>query len=317
MGNYSPKLAIIIPCYNEEESIINAYNELSKLMNSMVISSLISKNSRLVFVDDGSKDKSYSIISTLKNIISVKLSRNFGQQPAILAGIEATLKSFDVFITIDVDLQDDITIIPEMVKKHLSGKDVVLGVRKSRKKDSFIKRFTANCYYRLSKFFSLPVTANNSEFRLISKRVAEKIFLYPERKIFLRGIINLIGFPADVVYYERLPRKLGKTKYSFSKLVKLATDSIYSFSHKPIELLTMVGLFFIFIPLFIWILDIFIHYGLYLDLEPLFIIHIILGILLGVGLLFLGMSILGHYIGHIDTETKSRPRYFIEETKEQ
>ena len=239
-------LYILMPCYNEEKVIENSVYELTSVLKQLITKKKISKKSRLFIIDDGSSDNTVAIIRSLmtdNNYVSgLVLSRNYGQQNALMCGLKHISDKADMVITIDADLQDDISVIEEMILKYYDGIDVVYGVRKSRKKDSFFKRNTAQFFYRFMTKMGVEIVYNHAEFRLLSKRVINELDGFEERNLFLRGIIPLIGFSSDKVYYERKKRMGGTSKYSLKKMINLALDGITSFSIKPIRLIFNLGL---------------------------------------------------------------------------
>lgn len=308
-----PILYIVVPCYNEQEVLLETSKRLYELLTHIIKRGFVSTSSKIVFIDDGSTDKTWSIIQSQhdadKIFSGVKLSRNRGHQNALLAGLMSVKKFADCVISIDADLQDDINVIPEFINKYKDGNDVVYGVRKSRKKDTFLKRITANLFYKLMIGIGVDLVYNHADYRLISKRVLEGLSEFKEVNIFLRGIIPLIGYKCDVVYYERHERFAGQAKYPLRKMLSLALDGITSFSTKPLRFVTWVG----------FITSIFsIGALLYALVSKLlgFIIQgwssIVFFIFFIGGIQLLAIGLIGEYIGKIYKEVKSRPKYFIE-----
>ena len=306
----------IFPCYNEEECLPFSYKEITDKFNSLLNSNKISKDSRLVFVDDGSKDKTWGVISSFakenKYVVGIKFSRNKGHQYAVEAGLRyASGKKADFTITMDVDLQDDINVIDEMIDKYYEGFEVVYGVRNDRKSDSFLKRATANGYYSFMKKAGVEMISNAADFRLIGSKALEALLSYNEANLFLRGLVPQVGYPATKVEFKRLKRKQGKTHYSFSKMFNLAIDGITAFSDKPLRFIGLFGEIIILLALIAMITFGILNatsvlaFSIYYYLFPF--------IALNVGILLIALGIVGIYIGRINIETKQRPHYFIEE----
>ena len=241
------RLLLVIPCYNEESILYLTYSKLNSYYNSIKEQGLIAQNSRICLVDDGSRDKTWDIIEELcerdADIIGVSLSRNFGHQSAIMAGLEHNIDDFDCFITIDADLQDDINAITGMIEKHGQGAMVVYGVRGDRSSDSWFKRFSAEGFYILMQKMGVPVIFNHADFRLMDRRVLKELGNFKEINLFLRGIVPLVGFRNDKVVYNRLEREAGETKYPLSKMLLFAWNGITSFSTFPMRLVLYFGLF--------------------------------------------------------------------------
>ena len=306
----------IFPCYNEEECLPFSYKEINEKFNSLLNSNRISKDSRLVFVNDGSKDKTWDVISSFakenKYVVGLKFSRNKGHQYAVEAGLRyAQSKNADITITMDVDLQDDINVIEEMIDKYYEGYEVVYGVRNDRKSDSFLKRATANGYYAFMKNAGVEMISNAADFRLIGSKALAALLSYNEANLFLRGLVPQVGYPSTKVEFKRLKRQKGKTHYSFSKMFNLAIDGITAFSDKPLRLLSRFGLAIVLLAIIAMI-----TFGILNGVNVLaFSIYYYLFpfIALNVGLLLIALGIVGIYIGRINIETKQRPHYFIEE----
>lgn len=307
-------LYLVIPCYNEEEVLPITSKEVKNKIEKLIKDKKISKDSKILFVNDGSKDKTWEIIEKLcrkDNIYKgVKLSRNRGHQNALLAGLEVALKYADIAISMDADLQDDINAIDEMVEEYLKGSEVVYGVRSSRKKDTWFKKTTAETYYKIMRKLGVDLVYNHADYRLLSKIALEKLFEYNEVNMFLRGIIPQIGYKSSIVYYERNERVAGISKYPLKKMINFAIDGITSFSIKPLKFITGLGLiisFFSFIIMF---------YSLIVKLLGKTVpgwTFITISIWLIGGIQMLCLGVIGEYIGKIYSETKRRPRYFIEE----
>lgn len=307
-------LYIVIPCYNEEEVLNETYKRMNKKMNSLMKNKIINKNSRVVFVDDGSKDKTWDLIKKFNKendmFIGVKLSRNKGHQNALLAGLLYSKEYADMIISMDADLQDDIDAIDSFVKKYKEGNDIVYGVRKERKKDTFFKRNTALLFYKIMKFLGVDIIYNHADYRLMSKRSVENLASFDEVNLFLRGIVPLIGYKYDVVYYDRDERFAGVSKYPLKKMVKFALDGITSFSVKPIRMIFNLGLAITFLS-FVMILYALIGKIVGSNITGWTFITISIWLIGGIQMLALG--IIGEYIGKIYSETKKRPKYFIDE----
>ena len=307
------KLIIVVPCYNEEEVLQETTRQLSTVLSSMEQEGKITEG-KLLYVDDGSRDATWHIIEQLSTenprVMGLKLAHNVGHQQALWAGLEwAANAPFNAVVSIDADLQDDVQAIVEMTERFNEGTDIVYGVRKERKTDTFFKKHTAQAFYKLMQTMGGDVVYNHADFRLMSKRALQALVAHPERNLFLRGIVRSLGYPSDYVYYDRHERFAGESKYPLSKMLNFAIDGITSFSVKPLRLITTFGLLFMFVAIVI------IGYALYEHL----IGHTIVGwTSLLVSLWFIGgailtaIGIIGEYIGKIYKEVKRRPRYFIE-----
>ena len=306
----------IFPCYNEEECLPFSFKEINEKFNSLLNSNKISKDSRLVFVNDGSRDKTWEVISSFakenKYVVGLKFSRNKGHQYAVEAGLRyAQSKNADITITMDVDLQDDINVIEEMIDKYYEGYEVVYGVRNDRKSDSFLKRATANGYYAFMKNAGVEMISNAADFRLIGSKALAALLSYNEANLFLRGLVPQVGYPSTKVEFKRLKRQKGKTHYSFSKMFNLAIDGITAFSDKPLRLLSRFGFAIIILAIIAMI-----TFGILNGVNVLaFSIYYYLFpfIALNAGILLIALGIVGIYIGRINIETKQRPHYFVEE----
>ena len=306
-------LYLVVPCYNEEECLIDSSIVLKEKMNQLIIDNLISKDSKILFVNDGSKDKTWDVIEKLHNedkiFQGLSLSRNRGHQNACLAGLDYAKDYADMLITIDADLQDDPNTIKDMVMKYLDGNEVVYGVRSKRKKDSFFKRFTAQSYYKLLKKMGVEIIYNHADYRLMSKRVVTELLKFNEVNLFLRGMIPQIGFKSDVVTYERLERTKGESKYPLKKMLQRAWNGITSFSVKPLKMILNLGIFITFVSIICFIVFsvLFLTKVLNYELGS----YIIMSIFLATGIILIGMGILGEYIGKTLQEVKARPRYIL------
>ena len=309
------RLVIVVPCYNEEAVLPETSKRLLEKYKELTEEKLISEESRIVFVNDGSKDSTWEIISRLhdENIIfsGINLSKNKGHQNAVMAGLMTVKDRCDIAITLDADLQDDINAIDEMVKKYHSGNDVVYGVRSSRKTDTFFKRFTAESFYKFMKIMGVDVVFNHADFRLMSNRVLDALSEYKEFNLFLRGIIPQIGFKSDCVYYERHERFAGESKYPLKKMLSFAVDGITSFSVKPLKIIANTGIIIsaLSIIAFFWV---FIGHFVSNSATALGWPSIMCSIWFLGGLQIFFLGIIGEYIGKIYSEAKGRPRYVIQ-----
>lgn len=314
MSENKPKLCIVIPCYNEEEVLpITAPIFLDKI-NELIGLGLISEESKILFVNDGSKDKTWEIIGNLSNtddkFIGISQSRNRGHQAAVLAGLMEAKDEFDITISIDCDGQDDINAMNEMVTKYLEGYEVVYGVRSKRDTDTFFKRFTAESFYKLLKWMGAEVVFNHADYRLISSKVLNEFAKYKEVNVFLRGLIPLVGFKSTTVEYKREERIAGESHYPLKKMLALAFDGITSLSVKPIRMITSVGMIISILSLIIICWAIITHlFGNSIAGWA----SIIAMISFFGGLQMICIGIIGEYIGKIYLETKARPRYIISE----
>ena len=308
-------LSIIVPCFNEEDVLPQTIKTLEKVRLSLIKDNLISDKSSLIFVNDGSKDKTWEIIENNHaknpNIKGISLSRNFGHQEALLAGLYNT-KS-DIYITIDADLQDDVNVIKEMVKAYYEGHEVVYGVRKQRDTDSIFKRQTALWFYKIMKLLGVELVSNHADFRLLSHRAVEKMSEFKERNLFLRAIVPLVGFKSCNVYYNRKKREAGTTKYPLKKMILFALKGISSFSAVPLHLITLCGALISLLSfiLMIWTLWAYAHGSTIVGWSSL-----MSAITFFSGITILFMGIIGEYIASIFIEVKNRPFYIIDKTLE-
>ena len=306
-------LYLVIPCYNEEEVLHETCKRLTEKLNDMISSGLISNESKMVFVNDGSKDATWDIIEELHNsnnlVSGIKLSRNRGHQNALLAGLMTVKEKCDMAISLDADLQDDIDAIDRFVKKYYEGCEIVYGVRSSRKKDTFFKRFTAEGFYKFMRLMGVEVVYNHADYRLMSKRVLDELENYKEVNLFLRGMIPLIGFKSDTVEYERNERFAGESKYPLKKMLSFAFDGITSFSIKPIRAISAIG-FIVFLISIIMLIRFLIGFSSG-DLVQGWTTLVISIWGIG-GLQLLAIGVIGEYIGKIYMETKNRPKFIIE-----
>ena len=309
------KIAIIVPCYNEEEVIHETSKRLLEKIKSLAMHKFVSVESKIVFIDDGSSDNTWHIIEKLcfnnpDNFAGIKLSKNKGHQNALLCGLILLKDNVDAIISIDADLQDDINVIDEMLYKYYEGScEIVYAVRFERKNDSFFKKLTAYSFYYLVRFLGVDIVFNHADFRLMGKKALYALAEYKEVNLFLRGIIPMLGFKTEIVHYSRNKRFAGKSKYPLSKMLKFAIDGITSFSIKPIRLITFLGII-IFSGSIVMILYFII---IYLNHHTVPGWASIVCSLLGIGgLILFSIGITGEYIGKIYLETKQRPRFHVE-----
>ncbi len=315
-----PVICLVVPCYNEHDVLPVAAGILKEKINNLIENGRVSNKSFICFVDDGSTDDTWSIIAALNTDSSVfrgiKLSKNRGHQNAVLAGLMHAKNVSDAVISLDADLQDDVNAIDEMIQKFSEGNEIVFGVRSSRKKDSFFKKFTAEGFYKILRFFSDDpgsVIFNHADYRLMSKKTLEALNEYSEVNLFLRGIIPQIGYKQAVVYYERKERMAGESKYPLNKMLHLAFQGITSFSIKPMKLITMLGgiIFLVSIGMLIYF---FIRYFSGHTVQGWSTLAVSIWAIGGI--LQMSVGIVGAYIGKIYLETKNRPKYFIEKILE-
>ncbi|MGN0377605.1 MAG: glycosyltransferase family 2 protein [Suilimivivens sp.] len=308
------KLYLVIPCYNEEEVLPETAKRLKEKINALISCGKIDPGSRIVFVNDGSKDRTWEIIRSLHEKDSVfsgiNLSRNRGHQNALLAGLMTVKDHADMTISMDADLQDDINAIDEMVDKYLGGIDIVYGVRSSRAKDTFFKKATAEGFYKLMNSMGANTVFNHADYRLMSKRALEGLAEFQEVNLFLRGIVPMIGYPTDVVYYERGERFAGESKYPLGKMLSFAIEGITSLSIKPIRLITFLGFFIFLVSLGILVYSLVRHFMGATIVGWTTLMVSVWGI---GGLILLSLGVVGEYIGKIYLETKARPRFIIEQ----
>ena len=307
-------LYIVIPCYNEEEVLEETEKRLTEKLGRLIQQKIISEKSKMVFVDDGSKDKTWEIIKDMHDnnplVLGIKSSRNRGHQNTLLAGLMTVKNECDMVVSMDADLQDDIEVLDKFVEKYYAGCEIVYGVRSARKTDTFFKKFTAEGFYKLMNKMGVEIVYNHADYRLMSKRVIEELAHFKEVNLFLRGIIPMIGFKTDVVEYERHERFAGKSKYPLKKMLAFAVDGITSLSIKPIRFISCLGITLFGISL---ILLIYYIIGYFLGNTIQGWATLIVSIWGIGGLQLLSIGIIGEYIGKIYLESKERPRYIIEE----
>ena len=306
-------LYIVIPCYNEEAVIRETAKRVAMKMQELYDQELISAESRILFVDDGSKDMTWPMIEALHadNPIyqGVKLSRNKGHQNALVAGLSVAVKRADMIISMDADLQDDIGAVDGFIAKYYEGCEVVYGVRSAREKDTFFKKFTAQGFYKLMQAMGVDIVYNHADYRLMSKRAVEELLNFKEVNLFLRGIVPLVGFKSENVYYERAERFAGESKYPLKKMLAFALDGITSFSIKPIRLITTLGFFIFVVSLCMLVYSLIRHFTGHTSIgwSSMFVSIWAIG-----GLQILAIGVIGEYIGKIYMETKERPKFILE-----
>jgi glycosyltransferase involved in cell wall biosynthesis len=312
----TPVLYFVIPCYNEEQVLPETSGLFLAKLNSMIEAEKISPESRVMFVNDGSKDSTWDIISKFteedEHYAGISLSRNRGHQNALVAGLMEARLRCDITISMDCDGQDDINCAEQMVDEYLKGNEIVYGVRNDRTSDSRFKRTTAECYYSLLRGMGVDIIPNHADYRLMSSRVLDALAGYGEVNLFLRGIIPHMGFKSSIVYYSRAERIAGKTHYPLGKMISLAIDGITSFSVRPLRIITVLGAFVAFLSL-IGIIYALISAATGNIVEGWTSMTCIICFVSGIQMISLG--VIGEYIGKIYLETKHRPRYIIDERK--
>ena len=311
-----PIVYLVIPCYNEEAVLPETVKRLTVKLNTMVQAGLADPQSKMLLVDDGSKDKTWELISgfteTNEFVSGIKLAHNRGHQNALLAGLMTAKDEADCAISLDADLQDDVDVIDQFVQKFNEGCDVVYGVRNKRETDTFFKRTTAQGFYKFMKVLGVDVVYNHADYRLMSKRALDALSEYKEVNLFLRGIVPLIGYRSDYVYYDRHERFAGESKYPLKKMISFAMEGITSFSVKPLKLISNLGILLSALSI-LGLLYALISYFAGVAVPGWTAIVLSIWLLGGIQLLCIG--VLGTYIGKIYSEVKGRPRYRIEEYK--
>lgn len=308
------KLYLVIPCYNEQEVLPETAGRLKAKLQSLIEKEKIAAGSRIVFVNDGSGDRTWEIIKELHEADSIysgiNLSRNRGHQNALLAGLMTVKDHADMVISMDADLQDDVNAIDEMIDKYRNGTDIVYGVRSSRAKDTFFKKATAEGFYKLMNGMGANTVFNHADYRLMSRRALDGLAEFGEVNLFLRGIVPMIGYSWDVVYYERGERFAGESKYPLGKMVSFAVEGITSLSTKPLRMITGLGFFIFLVSIGMLIYSLVRHFmgATIVGWTTLMVSVWAIG-----GLILLSLGVVGEYIGKIYLETKMRPRYLIEQ----
>lgn len=308
------RLYVVVPCYNEEAVLPETAKRLGGKLKSLAAQGSISSESRILFVDDGSKDRTWALIKQLHAADSIfsglSLTRNRGHQNALLAGLMAAKDWADVAISMDADLQDDIDAMDAMLEQYRAGCDIVYGVRSSRKKDTFFKRVTAEGFYRLMNFMGAETVFNHADYRLMSRRALEGLAQFQEVNLFLRGIVPMIGYPTGTVEYERGERFAGESKYPLKKMLAFAMEGITSLSTRPIRLIAGIGFLIFLVSIAMLIYSIF---RWVTGATILGWASVICSVWAIGGLILLSLGVIGEYIGKIYLETKSRPRFLIQE----
>ena len=301
------KLYVVVPCYNEEAVLPETTRRLGEKLHAMMAAGSISADSRVLFVDDGSRDRTWELIEQAhaqdELFTGAKLSRNRGHQNALLAGLMTAKDCANMVISMDADLQDDINAMDKFVEEYYAGHDIVYGVRSSRATDTAFKRLTGEGFYKVMRRLGVEIVNNHAEYRLMSRRALEALSKYDERNLFLRGIVPLLGYPAAIVPYERAERFAGETKYPLKKMLSFAIEGITSFSVKPLTFITWLGILIMAISALTMIINAIAGGGLSLVACSIWLMG---------GIQLLCTGVLGEYIGKIYSEVKRRPRYFIE-----
>lgn len=310
-----PLLAIVVPCYCEEAVVEETARRLTAVVDRLVASGDADARSHILFVNDGSTDRTWALIEQLhrqnRRVDGLNLAANVGHQAALLAGLDVAAGRSDAVVSIDADLQDDPDVIPQMVAAYRAGADVVFGVRRSRTTDSRFKRVTALAFYRLMNALGTPTVYNHADFRLLSRRAARQLCRYRERNLFLRGIVPLIGYPSAKVYYDRAERFAGESKYPLRRMVNFAIDGVTSFSVRPVRFVFALGCVFVLIALVAagFVLWSWMKGTLVQGWASLFLSMWFIG-----GCVLMALGVIGEYIGKIYIEVKDRPRYNVERT---
>ena len=311
-------LYVVIPCYNEEDVLEETTKQMKVKMQKLIKDKKISSKSKVMYVNDGSKDKTWELIKKISEkeplFTGITLSRNRGHQNALLGGLMTAKNYADIIISMDADLQDDINAIDGMIEKYHDGCDVVYGVRSARKTDTWFKKTTAEGFYKVMKFLGVDIVYNHADYRLTSKRVLEEFANFKEVNLFLRGMFPLVGFKSDVVYYERNERFAGESKYPLKKMLNFAWDGITSFSVKPLRFICTLGFAVLFVSILIMVYSLIqkilgntVDGWTFLSISIWFI----------GGLQMISIGVIGEYIGKMYNETKQRPRFIISENLEE
>jgi len=306
-----PKLLLIFPCYNEEAVLPYSTQKIFKFFEGLIADNIIAPESRICFVDDGSQDGTWDFLSRIEKpyVNAIKLSTNFGHQKALLAGLDTFKNKFDVYVTLDVDLQDDINLVKRMIAEYQKGHNIVYGVRNDRTTDSFFKKTTANLFYKLMTWLGVKTIDNHADFRLIDNKALLQFLKFTETHLFLRAVFPAIGLQSTNVYYKRLKREQGETKYPLRKMLSFAWEGITSFSVKPLKMVLLVGIITIIIAimLFIWASVQLLRGNTITGWFSTVTLIIFFG-----GIQTFALGIIGEYIGKIFMQTKNRPRYLID-----
>ena len=308
------RLATVSPCYNEEEVLRHSAEQLTALFERMIAEGLISKDSMIVFVNDGSRDRTWEIIRELhaenKYVRGINMSRNVGHQNAIMAGMMTAREWADAVVTLDADLQDDIECIPQMVRDFEAGNDIVYGVKVSREGDSFMKKFTAQSFYKIQSSMGVESVYNHADFRLMSRRALDMLSSYKEHNLYLRGLIPMIGLKHTTVDDVISERFAGQSKYTLHKMLRLALNGITAFSVRPLFLIYNIGVLFLVVA---FLIGLYVTYSLVVGHVVQGWASLMLSIWLVGGFILISMGIMGTYIGQIYSESKRRPLYHIQE----
>lgn len=310
-----PVLSVIVPCFNEEEVIVGSAETLLEILKDMQREGMIGAGSHLLLVDDGSRDTTPQLLRELSfrhpDAVSILLlSTNVGHQCALMAGIETAAERCDISVSIDADLQDSPEVIREMTKLHAEGYDVVCGVRRSRASDSWFKRNSAKAFYRMMRALGVKSVYNHADFRLMSTRAMHELCRYPESNLFLRGLVPLIGYRQTTVFYDRQPRRAGKSKYPLGRMINFMLDGVTSFSVKPVRMIFTLGLLFTLVAL---VIAVYIAVRWAQGHVVAGWSSMMLSIWFCTGVLLMSLGIIGEYLGKIYTEVKRRPRYSVDE----
>ena len=307
-------LYIVVPCFNEQEVLPITTPQLLEVLSLLCRENLIDEHSRILYVDDGSTDDTWELINRHcrehDQVCGVKLAGNVGHQNALVAGMTVARERADIIVTIDADLQDDVSVIGQMVERYRQGCDIVYGVRRERKSDTWFKRNTALAFYRLMQRLGVKSVYNHADYRLMSRRAVNQLLQYRERNLFLRGIVPLVGYRSEKVYYDRGERLAGESKYPLGKMMSFAVDGITSFSIKPVRMVLTLGVVFTLIALVMLVYVLVAYFG---GRTVSGWSSLILSLWFIGGCVLIGLGIVGEYIGKIYIEVKDRPRYNIEQ----
>jgi len=309
-----PTLYLVLPCFNEEEAIGQSAKKLKEAVGKLVKDGIVTGNSRILFVDDGSHDHTWDYIRKFHEQDAVfegmKLSTNKGHQVAIFAGMEQAAKYADVVITMDADLQQDICALPEFLRLYMQGYDIVYGIRNDRKSDGFFKKATAVFYYRLMRWMGCGLIENSADYRLMSKRAVDALTKHKENNLFIRGIVPTLGYKSTTLYFDVHEREKGQSKYTVKKMLRLAMDGITSFSIRPIRVITCLGFL---LTCFSIVMIIYTLVSYFLGKTTPGWSTLLVSIWLLGGIELIGIGVVGEYVGRTYMETKRRPRYLIDE----
>ncbi len=306
---------LLVPCYNEEPVLQTTFDALLKKLEDLIAAKKVSASSKIIFIDDGSTDNTWRMIGGFSQKTplcgGIKLARNCGHEKALLAGLLWSKDKADITISLDADLQDDISVLPDFIEEYNKGNEIVYGIRKSRAKDSIFKKYPALTFYKLMRFLGIDIVPNHADYRLIGKKALCALDEYKENNLFLRGVIKSLGFKNSYVYYTRHRRAAGETKYGFCKLFMLAVEAVSSFSIIPIRFITACGflMFLVSLALLVYYIS-----SKYMGRTPPGYSSIVCSIWMLGGLQLLSIGIIGEYIGKTYMESKQRPRFIIEET---